>query len=238
MAQEKQEAKFKLYYWPGIAGRGEFMRLLFAETQTPFVEMFEGKSFEEAKKMGYGRGKKHFAFPVIEHGDLYISETHVICRYLGMKLDGGRLYPKTEKEQLQAETIMGGLCGLVEEGLRAWHAIDTNAGYEDQKEATQPFIEYYKNKRLPKWLDFLETLLKENYEKTGKLVFVGNELSWVDLCAFHVIDGNLFECPEVFEKEPTGHLKKFHGAIGERPNIKAWMTSEKREKFTHTGPIV
>ena len=123
-------------------------------------------------------------------------------------------------------------------GLRAWHAIDTNAGYLDQKEETQPFIEYYKNKRLPKWLDFFETLLKENHKKTGKLVFVGDQLSWVDICVFHVVDGNLFECPEVLDKEPTEYLKKFHAAIGERPNIKARVNSERRPKYTHTGPIV
>jgi hypothetical protein len=27
-----------LYYWPGFAGRGEFVRLLFVETDTPFDE--------------------------------------------------------------------------------------------------------------------------------------------------------------------------------------------------------
>ena len=238
MAEENKKVEFRLYYWPGFPGRGEFMRLLFAETQTPYEDVFADKTFEEAKKMGYGKGKRHFAFPVLEHGDLYLSQTPVICRYLGRKLDDGRLFPKNEKDQLQAEMIMAGIVDMVEEGLRAWHAIDTNAGYHQQKEETQPFIEYYKSRRLPKWLDFFETLLTENYMKTGKFVFVGNDLSWVDLCVFHVIDGNLFECPEVFDKEPTEYLKKFHSAIGQRPNIKAWMSSEKRQKYTHTGPIV
>ena len=238
MAQASKEAEFRLYYWPGFPGRGEFMRLLFPETQMPYVDVFEGKTKEEAVKMGYGKGKKHFAFPVLEHGDIYVSHSRVICRYLGKKFDGGRLYPKSEKDRLQAEMIMGAVDGVVEEGLRTWHAINTNASYYEQKEATQPFIEYYKTKRLPKWLDFFETLLKENFKKTGKLLFVGDELSWVDICVFHAIDGNLFESPEEFEKEPTEYVKKFHNAIWERPNIKALPNSDKRTKFTHTGPIV
>ena len=112
------QPEFKLYYWPEIAGRGEFIRLLFAETQTPYVDVFEGKSFEEAKKMGYGKGKKHMAFPVLEHGDIYLSQTPVICRYLGKKLDGGRLYPKTEQDRLQAEIIMAGIVDWVEDGKK------------------------------------------------------------------------------------------------------------------------
>ena len=74
---------------------------------------------------------------------------------------------------------------------------------------------------VPKWLDFFETLLKENHKKTGQLVFVGDQLSWVDVCMFHANDGNLFECPEVLDRGPTEYLKRFHAAIGERQNIKA-----------------
>ncbi|XP_001630789.2 glutathione S-transferase [Nematostella vectensis] len=229
--------EFRLFYWPRMSGRGEFVRLLFHETQTVYEDVFADKTFEEAAKMGYGRGKKHFAFPAIEHGDISISQTPVICRYLGKKLDGGRLYPKTEEDRLQAEVLMAGVVDVVEDGCRAWHAIDYNASYDAQKEETQPFIEYYKSKRLPKWLAFFENALKENYEKNGELVFVGKQICWVDFCIFHFIDGNMFECPEVFEKENTEHLEKFHKAIRERPNIKKWYFSEKRPKFTHTGPI-
>ena len=232
-----EKPEFKLYYWPKVSGRGEFMRLLFAETQTPYEDVFADKSSEEAAKMGYGKGKKHFAFPAIEHGDIFISQSPVICRYLGKKLDGGRLYPKNEKDRLQAEVLMAGVVDVVEEGCRYWHPIDYNASYDSQKEEAKPFIEYYKTKRLPRWLNFFETALKENYAKNGELVFVGKRVCWVDFCIFHFLDGNLFECPEVFEKESTEHLEKFHRAIKERPNIKKWLDSDKRPKFTKTGPI-
>ena len=213
------------------------MRLLFAEAETPYEDVFGHSSMEEAARMGYGRGKKHFAFPAQEHGDVVISQTPVICRYLGKKLDGGRLYPTNEKDRLQAEVLMAGVVDVVEEGHRNWHPIDYNASYESQKEEAKPFIEYYKTKRLPRWLDFFETALKENYASHGELVFVGNQLSWVDLCIFHFLDGNLFSCPEVFEKENTQHLKMFHNAIKNRPNIKKWLNSDKRVAFTNTCPI-
>lgn len=229
-----EKPEFKLFYWPGMLGRGEFMRLLFHETQTPYEEVFKDKSFEEAKQMGYGRGKKHFAFPVIEHGDIVLSQTPVICRYLGKKLDHGRLYPKTEKDRLQAEVLMAGVVDVVEEGCRAWHPIDYNATYDSQKEQAKPFIEYYKKKRLPRWLDFFETTLKDNYSENGELVFVGKQISWVDLCIFHFVDGNMLECPELFNDKQNIHLKKFHQAIRDRPNIKTWYYSDARPKNTQT----
>ena len=30
-----QKARFRLFYWPGFPGRGEFIRLIFAECATP-----------------------------------------------------------------------------------------------------------------------------------------------------------------------------------------------------------
>ena len=67
--------------------------------------------------MAHGKGKKHMAFPVLEHGDLYLSQTPVICQYLGKKLDGGRLYPKTEQNRIQAEIVMAGIVDWVDDGL-------------------------------------------------------------------------------------------------------------------------
>lgn len=68
-----QNQEWTLYYWPGLPGRGEYARLIFAETETPFLEPWlkEFKypdSFEELKK------KHNFrAVPVLKHNNFYLS---------------------------------------------------------------------------------------------------------------------------------------------------------------------
>lgn len=51
------------------------------------------------------------------------------------------------------------------------HAIDKNAAHLAQKEETEPFIQYYKTKRLPKWFAFFEAALQRNLEGQG--FFIG-----------------------------------------------------------------
>ena len=65
--------------------------MLFAETETEYEEVMKGSSHKDAASVGYNQSGRMFAFPSIEHNDLVISQTPVICKYLATKLDNGRL---------------------------------------------------------------------------------------------------------------------------------------------------
>lgn len=39
MTTKKHRAPIELYYWPGIPGRGEFVRLLLEEAGAPYVDV-------------------------------------------------------------------------------------------------------------------------------------------------------------------------------------------------------
>ncbi len=45
------------------------------------------------------------------------SKRLLYVQYLGKKLDGGRLYPKTEQNRIQAEIVMAGIVDWVDDGL-------------------------------------------------------------------------------------------------------------------------
>ena len=68
-----------------------FLRLLFAETETEYEEVFRGQKHEDVAIIAFGQTGRNFAFPSIEHNGLNISQTPVICKYLATKLDNGRL---------------------------------------------------------------------------------------------------------------------------------------------------
>ena len=193
MAAMEQQPRFKLYYWPEFPGRGELIRLLFAETNTPFDDVFRDLSFEKAKEFCYG-SNKFFAVPAIEdtmNENLCLSQSCVIMRYLAERCDGVRLYPTNTNDGYKAEVLMQDAADLLAEGCAAWHAIDYNGSYGEQAEATRPFIEHFVNSRLPKWVNRFNTVLKNNnsnytINSDEPLYFVGDSLSYADLAIFQV----------------------------------------------------
>ena len=78
---------YRLYYWPGIQGRGEFVRLVLEDAGASYIDV--GRLLEE--EGGGPRaivdilqrndiGTPPFAPPILQHGDLFISQTATICR--------------------------------------------------------------------------------------------------------------------------------------------------------------
>jgi glutathione S-transferase len=241
------------------------MRLLWAETNTPWTEAYKNVPPAKVAELAYRPGKQFFAPPAIRHRSFFLSQTPVIVKYMAQKLDNGRLWPKNEEDAFRAEMLMACVVDVVAEGHDYWHPIDRNASYDSQKEQAQPFIHYFKTRRLPKWFSFFEAALRGNVEKIkeikkqqqsstdnsssatvktdlnsdeggGDYYFIGDELSFVDLCIFHMLDGIEFQCPEEYERFDMPLLKAFKRQIGARPRIAQYMASDARTKFTGTGP--
>eukprot|EP01087_Luapelamoeba_hula_P013792 TRINITY_DN3969_c0_g1_i1.p1 TRINITY_DN3969_c0_g1~~TRINITY_DN3969_c0_g1_i1.p1 ORF type:complete len:277 (-),score=50.33 TRINITY_DN3969_c0_g1_i1:44-874(-) len=246
---QRSTAPFRLFYWPGLPGRGEFIRLIFEETQTPYDDVLKTWEWNDLKQIAYLSNKDFFALPALRHGDILLSQTHVICKYLAKAVQGGQLHPKDKKLRLQADILMAGLVDWTAEGHDAWHPIDKNGSYDSQKDKAGPWIETYNSKRLPRWLRYYERLLSRNTEAQTKqgaegkaeqeLYFLGNSLTYVDLCVFHVLDGNEFQCKDAIDplRSEIPLLLRFHQQIKSRTNIAAYLESSRRCPFTGTGPI-
>src|ERR1700741_421212 len=93
--------RYELYYWPGIQGRGEFVRLALEEAEADYVDVARGRGGIKAmrKRMEAPRqGHPPFAPPFLRAGDLLIGQTANILLYLGdrhglaPKDAGGRLW--------------------------------------------------------------------------------------------------------------------------------------------------
>ena len=82
---------YELFYWPGIQGRGEFVRLALEAAGAPYVDV--------ARERGAGRGMKAmtamleggapqtpFAPPFLRDGAIVVSHVANILHYLGPKL--------------------------------------------------------------------------------------------------------------------------------------------------------
>ncbi|HYG67513.1 MAG TPA: glutathione S-transferase, partial [Anaeromyxobacteraceae bacterium] len=43
MARSEKDTRYELFYWPGIQGRGEFVRLAFEDAGVPYVDVGRGR---------------------------------------------------------------------------------------------------------------------------------------------------------------------------------------------------
>ena len=77
---------YELYYWPGIQGRGEFIRLALEEAGTAYRDV--GREPDGVKELmeamaGKRGGFGSFAPPMLKHGKLFIGQSANILFYIG-----------------------------------------------------------------------------------------------------------------------------------------------------------
>ena len=238
-----KDTPYELIYWPGIPGRGEHIRLAFEETGTDYVDVSNateaGVKAVMAQISTENLGDEHnpppLAPPVLKHGDLLISQTPNILMYIGPQLG---LVPDTASDpdgiyKVNALALTA-LDGLSNEPHDVHHPIASAKYYEEQKEEAKLKAEDYIKVRLPKFLGYFERVLKSQASKGGEYLY-GGQLTYADLVLFQCIDGVSYALPNAM-----GRLRKeakyeevfgLYDRIKERENIKAYLASDRRQKY-------
>lgn len=196
LANRQKSAKdvpYSLIYWPGIPGRGEFVRLALEEagaeyTDTAFAEsgIDEVLAYVQGKAADDGINPPPCAPPILKHGDLVISQTPNILLYLGARLG---LVADADKDSDALYRINGlaltALDGLSNEPHDCHHPISTALYYEDQKPESKKRAEDYVKNRLPKFLGYFERVLGSKASGDGPWLY-GGKLTYADLVLFQV----------------------------------------------------
>ncbi len=233
-----ESTEYKLYYWPSIQGRGEFVRLLLEQAGADYVDVAR---LDEAD--GGGVGAIHdllegetvqtpaFAPPILEHGELHLSQTANICDLVGRR-EG--LVPDQESAQLHARQLQMTVEDFVHEIHDTHHPISVSLYYEDQKEPARERAAAFRDERLPKFLNYFERAIDQNHEGAGVL---GDDVSYVDLSVFQVLSGLEYAFPnEMAQREDEiPALKALQDRIAGLPNIATYLGSERRLDFNQHG---
>jgi glutathione S-transferase len=195
-AKRQKSAKdvpYHLIYWPGIPGRGEHVRLALEEagaeyTDTAFTEggLDQVLSFVKGEVPDDGLNPPSCAPPILQHGDLVVSQTPNILQYVGSRLG---LVPDTDKDpdglyRVNALALTA-LDGLSNEPHDCHHPIATGLYYEDQKEESKRKSEDYVKNRLPKFMSYFERVLGSKSSGDGPWLY-GGALTYADLVLFQV----------------------------------------------------
>ncbi len=228
---------YELYYWPGLQGRGEFVRLALEAAGAPYLDV--------ARERGAGRGVKGmtamleggapqtpFAPPFLRDGDIVVSHVANILQYLGPKLG---LAPKDEAGRIFANGLQLTITDYVAEIHDTHHPIATDRYYEDQKTEAKARSTAFLQHRMPKYLGYFERVVSDN--STGQKHAVGDKLTTVDLSLFQIWEGTAYAFPHAFADagELYPALAALTKSVAAQENVAAYLASDRRIPFNTSG---
>lgn len=222
---------YELYYWDGIPGRGEFVRLVLEEAAAPYREMGKGDAGTRVimSHLGDDAGPyAPFAPPFLKDGQVIISHVANILDYLGPRHG---LAPAGEQDRLFARGLQLTLTDFVTEAHDTHHPLGIDDYYEDQKPEAKKRSKAFIEHRIPKFLGYFERVIVGNPSRSGYLV--GDGLTSVDLSLFHVVNGLRYAFPNATADFDDRYPKimALRKEIGSRPNIAAYLVSSRRLDF-------
>jgi glutathione S-transferase len=229
---------YELFYWPGIQGRGEFVRLALEAAGAAYVDV--------ARERGAGRGVKGmtsmlegaaapqtpFAPPFLRDGAVIVSHVANILDYLGPKLG---LAPKDEAGRFFANGLQLTITDLVAEVHDTHHPIATDLYFEDQRQEAKARSTAFLQHRVPKYLGYFERVLGDN--PAGPAHAVGGDLTAADLSLFQVWAGLAYAFPRAFADADKLYpaLAALAKSVAAHPNIAAYLASDRRIPFNESG---
>lgn len=228
---------YELYYWPGIQGRGEFVRLALEEGGVRYRDA----ALEPEDKGGGGAAvatvlqdvripRPPFAPPILKAGRHYIAQTPNILLYLGRRLN---LAPRERAAELWTHQLQLTISDFYLEIFSTHHPLGDAYAYEEQKAAARRRTEDFLATRLPKFLGYFERVLHRNGAPGPWMV--GQRLSYADLSMAEVLAGLRYAFPLATRKalRARRRLRALHDHVFERPRIALYLASGRRLAFNN-----
>lgn len=223
--------RYELYYWTGIQGRGEFVRLALEDAGADYVDVARERGDEamQAFLRGERDGAVPFAPPFLQAGHLLIAQTAAILDYLALPLG---LVPQGEAHRIYANQLQLTIADLVGEIHDSHHPIASSLYYEDQHEEAQRRATDLRKTRLPKYLGYFEQVLARS---DGRHALSAH--SYVDLSLFQLLAGLDYAFPNAMRRlrKDVPRLSALAEEITQRPRIAAYLASPRRLPFNESG---
>ena len=230
---------YELHYWPGIQGRGEFVRLALEAAGAPYVDVARG-----AVEAGMGLpamlrcledahlAHPPFAPPFLKDGETVVGQTSAILQYLAPAL---KLVGRSEQARIWTQQIQLTIADMVSEAHDTHHPVDVGLYYEDQKPEALRRASAFCGARLPRFLRWFEAVVSRN--PAGSRQLVGGKLSYADLSLFQLIEGLRYAFPKSTDRAMTETplIAALHDRVAELPRVRAYLRSERRLPFNEQG---
>jgi glutathione S-transferase len=226
--------RYQLYYWPGIQGRGEFIRLALEEAGASYVDVARGgkRGMTAMTRFLEDRSAKRppFAPPFLKVGNAVVAQTANILQFLGPRL---KLVPRDAASRLWAHQLQLTITDLVVEIHDTHHPVTSWLYYEEQRPAAKRRTKDFWHYRVPKFLGYFERVLA----KSGGRYLLGARLCYVDLSLFQIVEGLRYAFPKRMKRfeRKIPRVIALHDRVALRPRIAAYMKSKRRIAFSQWG---
>ncbi len=225
--------RYELYYWPGIQGRGEFVRLALEEAGADYVDVARRRNGMNAMMRmldGARLSEPPFAPPFLKAGKRVIGQTANILLYLGARHG---LAPRAEAGRAWAHQLQLTMADFLVQIHDTHHPVGGELYYEDQKREAKRHAENFRRNRAPKFLGYFEDVI----ERSGGPFLLGRRLGYADLSLFQLVAGLRYAFPRMMKRleKKVPRVVAVHDRVAKRPRIAAYLASKRRIPFNQLG---
>jgi glutathione S-transferase len=222
---------YKLWYWPTIQGRGEFVRLALEGAEIAYEDCARKVGEEGLMADLNGRtGRTPFAPPYLELDGLVIAQVANILMYLGERHG---IAPSNMADRLWLNQFQLTIADLVAEVHNVHHPVAMMDYYDDQKPEAARAAKQFREERIPKFLGHFEDAVQAN---PGEWL-IDHKWTYADASLFQIVEGLRYMFPKRMKTlEPDyPNLIRIHGQVADLPGIKAYLKSDRRLAFNTDG---
>ncbi|KEZ76865.1 glutathione S-transferase [Salinisphaera hydrothermalis] len=217
-----------LYYWPSIAGRGEFVRLALEDAGVDYVDVGRDRGANAVAQMIHNGD--HFAPPILADEHESVSHVAHILAWISRPLD---LAPQDERDFRRMHQMQLTLTDFVAEIHDTHHPLGASLYYEEQKEAAARRSAVFIDDRLPKFLAYFERVLTDNPDSDEWAI--GRRCTTLDLSLFQVMRGLRYAFPNALAENETPALDELTRRVARRRRIARYLDSERCIGFNEDG---
>jgi len=223
---------YRLWYWPSVQGRGEFIRLPMEAAGIGYEDCARTQGVNALiADMGSRKRQGPFAPPyLVLPDDRAIAQTANILLYLG---EAHGLAPKQLEARLWVHQVQLTIADLVGEVHQVHHPVGMGAYYEEQKPEAARFAGEFRAQRMPKYLGWLDRAAP-----AGAAGWLGGDTwSYADCAAFQIVEGLRYMFPRRMAALEPGlkALIALRDKVAELPNMAAYLASDRRIAFNEDG---
>lgn len=222
---------YKLWYWPTVQGRGEFVRLALEAAGIDYVDCAREQGTEALiADMERRHGRTPFAPPYLAIDGTVIAQVANILLYLSDRHD---LAPTAMADRYWLHQIQLTISDVVAEVHNVHHPVAVMDYYDDQKAEAARAARQFREERMPKFLGWFEECL----DATPGDWAVDHRWTPVDTSLFQLVEGLRYMFPQRMAAIEGDYpaLIALHDRVAAIPGVRAYLKSDRRIPFNTDG---